>query len=70
MPQPIYQQIADDLRKQIESRTLKPDKSYRDWITARALDDNEQRFLGIAHDSFIVNVGNPPDPQYETNSAI
>jgi GntR family transcriptional regulator len=70
--------------------------SYRDWITARAPDDNEQRFFGIAHDSmvfeifrsafdqhgnafrvtttvfpadrnqFIVNVGNPPDPQYET----
>jgi GntR family transcriptional regulator len=69
--------------------------SYRDWITARAPDDNEQKFFGIAHDSmvfeifrsafdqhgdafrvtvtifpadrnqFIVNVGNPPDPQYE-----
>jgi GntR family transcriptional regulator len=73
--------------------------SYRDWITARAPDDNEQRFFGIAHDStvfeifrsafdqhmnafrvtvtifpadrnqFIVNVGNPPDPQYETGQA-
>jgi GntR family transcriptional regulator len=71
--------------------------SYRDWITARAPDDNEQRFFGIAHDSivfeifrlafdqhgeamrvtvtifpadrnqFIVNVGDPPDPQYETD---
>jgi GntR family transcriptional regulator len=69
--------------------------SYRDWITARAPDDNEQRFFGIAHDSmvfeifrsafdqegramrvtvtvfpadrnqFIMNVGNPPDPQYD-----
>jgi GntR family transcriptional regulator len=71
--------------------------SYRDWITARAPDDNEQKFFNIAHDSmvfevfrsafdqhgtafrvtvtvfpadrnqFIVNVGNPPDPQYETD---
>jgi GntR family transcriptional regulator len=68
--------------------------SYRDWITARAPDDNEQRAFGISHDSmvfdvfrsafdqhgnafrvtvtvfpadrnqFIVNVGNPPGPQY------
>jgi GntR family transcriptional regulator len=71
--------------------------SYRDWITVRAPDDNEQRFFGIPHDSmvfqifrsafdqhgnamrvtvtvfpadrnqFIVNVGSPPDPQYEAN---
>jgi GntR family transcriptional regulator len=71
-------------------------KSYRDWITARAPDDEEQRFFAIAHDSmvfevfrsafdqhgtamrvtvtvfpadrnqFIVNVGDPPDPQYQT----
>jgi GntR family transcriptional regulator len=71
--------------------------SYRDWITARAPDENEQKFFGIAHDSmvfevfrsafdqhgnafrvtvtvfpadrnqFIVNVGNPPEPQYETD---
>jgi GntR family transcriptional regulator len=70
--------------------------SYRDWITARAPDDKEQKFFGIAHDSlvfeifrsafdqhgnamrvtvttfpadrnqFIVNVGEPPTPQYET----
>jgi GntR family transcriptional regulator len=70
--------------------------SYRDWITARAPDENEQKFFAISHDSmvfeifrsafdqhgkafrvtvtifpadrnqFIVNVGNPPDPQYET----
>jgi GntR family transcriptional regulator len=72
--------------------------SYRDWITARAPDDNEQKFFGIPHDSmvfeifrsafdqhgnamrvtvtvfpadrnqFIVNVGDPPDPQYETGA--
>jgi GntR family transcriptional regulator len=69
--------------------------SYRDWITARSPDDNEQKFFDIPHDSlvfeifrsafdqrgkamrvtvtifpadrnqFIVNVGEPPDPQYE-----
>ena len=68
--------------------------SYRDWITARAPDDNEQNFFGIPHDGtifeifrtafdqtgtptrvtvtvfpadrnqFIVNVGDPPDPEY------
>jgi GntR family transcriptional regulator len=73
--------------------------SYRDWITVRVPDDNEQRFFGIPHDSvvfeifrsvfnqhgnamrvtvtvspadrnqFIVNVGNPPDPQYEAELA-
>jgi GntR family transcriptional regulator len=30
--------------------------SYRDWITARAPDDNEQRLLGIAHDSMVFEV--------------
>ncbi len=69
--------------------------SYRDWITARSPDENEQKFFDIAHDSmvfeifrtafdqqgkamrvtvtvfpadrnqFIVNVGDPPDPQYD-----
>jgi GntR family transcriptional regulator len=74
--------------------------SYRDWVTARAPDDNEQRFFGLAHDStafevfrsafdqhgtafrvtvtvfpadrnqFIVNVGDPPDPQYGSVSEM
>jgi GntR family transcriptional regulator len=69
--------------------------SYRDWITARAADENEQKFFSIPHDStvfeifrsafdqqgkvmrvtvtvfpvdrnqFIVNVGNPPEVQYD-----
>jgi GntR family transcriptional regulator len=69
---------------------------YRDWITARSPDVNEQRFFGLAHDAavfeifrtafdqtgtplrvtvtvfptdrnqFIVNVGDVPDPSYET----
>ncbi|HEX4830595.1 MAG TPA: GntR family transcriptional regulator [Trebonia sp.] len=30
--------------------------SYRDWITARAADDNEQRFFGIPHDSTVFEV--------------
>jgi GntR family transcriptional regulator len=71
---------------------------YRDWITARSPDANEQKFFDISHDStvfeifrsafdqhgkamrvtvtvfpadrnqFIVNVGNPPNPQYETEA--
>jgi GntR family transcriptional regulator len=69
---------------------------YRDWITARSPDLDEQRFFGLAHDAtvfeifrtafdqtgtplrvtvtvfptdrnqFIVNVGDVPDPSYET----
>jgi GntR family transcriptional regulator len=69
--------------------------SYRDWITARSADEDEQRFFDIPHDAtvfevfrtafdqvgkafrvtvtvfpadrnqFIVNVGNPPNPQYD-----
>jgi GntR family transcriptional regulator len=30
--------------------------SYRDWITARAPDDNEQRFFGIQHDSLVFEI--------------
>jgi GntR family transcriptional regulator len=30
--------------------------SYRDWITARAPDDNEQKFFGIAHDSLVFEI--------------
>lgn len=30
--------------------------SYRDWITARAPDDGEQKFFGIAHDSIVFEV--------------
>jgi len=73
--------------------------SYRDWITARAPDETEQRFFSIPHDSmmfevfrsafdqdgkamrvtvtvfpadrnqFIVNVGNPPEPQYDPDGS-
>ena len=69
---------------------------YRDWITARVPDSNEQSFFGLAHDAtvfeifrtgfdqtrtplrvtvsvwpadrnqFIVNVGEVPDPQYDS----
>jgi GntR family transcriptional regulator len=69
---------------------------YRDWITARVPDSNEQSFFGMAHDAtvfeifrtgfdetgtplrvtvtvwpadrnqFIVNVGDVPDPQYDS----
>ena len=93
--------MAEDLEhgfvRYIEETLGIQQKSYRDWITARAPDDNEQKFFGISHDSsvfeifrsafdqdgnamrvtvtvfpadrnqFIVNVGNPPNPQYETD---
>jgi GntR family transcriptional regulator len=72
---------------------------YRDWITARTPDLNEQTFFGVAHDAtvfelfrtafdqtgiplrvtvtvfptdrnqFIVNVGDVPDPSYETEAS-
>jgi GntR family transcriptional regulator len=90
--------MAEDIRggtvQYLESVLGIRQKSYRDWITARASDGNEQRFFSIAHDlmvfevfrsafdedgtamrvtvtvfpadrnQFIVNVGNPPGPQY------
>jgi GntR family transcriptional regulator len=70
---------------------------YRDWITTRVPDANEQSFFGLAHDAtvfeifrtgfdqtqtplrvtvtvwpadrnqFIVNVGEVPAPQYESD---
>jgi GntR family transcriptional regulator len=73
---------------------------YRDWITARTPDRNEQAFFGLAHDAtvfelfrtafdqtgtplrvtvtvfptdrnqFIINVGDVPDPSYETEEAV
>lgn len=30
--------------------------SYRDWITARAPDDNEQKFFGIPHDAMVFEI--------------
>jgi GntR family transcriptional regulator len=30
--------------------------SYRDWITARAPDESEQKFFGIAHDSMVFEI--------------
>jgi GntR family transcriptional regulator len=84
------------LRYLEESMELKQ-VGYRDWITARTPDQDEQTFFGIAHDAtvfeifrtgfdqngkplrvtvtvfpadrnqFLVNVGEVPDPQYETN---
>ncbi len=29
---------------------------YRDWITARGPDDNEQKFFGISHDSTVFEI--------------
>ena len=29
---------------------------YRDWITARSPDDNEQRFFGLAHDATVFEI--------------
>lgn len=31
-------------------------KGYRDWITARAPDDNEQRFFSVGHDAAVFEV--------------
>jgi GntR family transcriptional regulator len=90
--------VADDIEEgtvqYLEETMGIRQKSYRDWITARAPDDNEQAFFSIPHDGsvfeifrsafdqsatpmrvtvtvfpadrnqFIVNVGDPPDPQY------
>lgn len=90
--------VADDIPegtvRYLEETMGITQKSYRDWITARAPDDNEQAFFSIPHDGsvfeifrsafdqsatpmrvtvtvfpadrnqFIVNVGDPPDPEY------
>ena len=83
------------LRYLEESMDLKQ-VGYRDWITARTPDQDEQGFFGIPHDAtvfeifrtgfdqsqkplrvtvtvfpadrnqFLVNVGEVPDPQYDT----
>jgi GntR family transcriptional regulator len=93
----MAEDIAEGTVRYIEATLGIKQSSYRDWITARAPDDNEQRFFGISHDStvfdifrsafdqhgnamrvtvtvfpadrnqFIVNVGSPPDPQYEAD---
>jgi GntR family transcriptional regulator len=91
----IAEDIADGTVHYLESVMGIKQTSYRDWITTRAPDDNEQKFFGIPHDGwvfeifrtafdqhgmtmrvtvtifpadrnqFIVNVGDPPDPQYD-----
>jgi GntR family transcriptional regulator len=96
-PQLIMAQDMPDgaLRYLEESMELKQ-VGYRDWITARTPDQDEQAFFGIPHDAtvfeifrtgfdqnqkplrvtvtvfpadrnqFLVNVGEVPDPQYDT----
>jgi GntR family transcriptional regulator len=91
----IAEDISEGTVRYLEEAMHLRQTSYRDWITARAADDGEQRFFGIQHDSmvfeifrsafdqngdamrvtvtvfpadrnqFIVNVGNPPEPQYD-----
>lgn len=45
--------VADDMKegtvKYLSSTIGLRQKSYRDWITARAPDENEQKFFGISH---------------------
>jgi len=92
----MAEDIAEGTVRYLETVMGIKQTSYRDWITARAPDEDEQRFFGIVHDSmvfeifrsafdqhgkafrvtvtvfpadrnqFIVNVGNPPTPQYDT----
>lgn len=93
----VAQNIPEGTVRYLEDAMGIKQTSYRDWITARAPDDYEQKFFGIPHDSmvfdifrsafdqhgnamrvtvtvfptdrnqFIVNVGNPPDAQYESD---
>ena len=39
---------------------------YRDWITARAPDDNEQKFFGISHDSTVFEIFRTAFDQHKT----
>jgi GntR family transcriptional regulator len=39
--------------------------SYRDWITARAPDDNEQKFFDIPHDSMVFEIFRSAFEQHE-----
>jgi GntR family transcriptional regulator len=93
----MAQDFTEGFVKYLEDALGIKQTNYRDWITVRAPDDNEQKFFRIPHDSmifeifrsafdqngkamrvtvtvfpadrnqFIVNVGNPPEPQYETD---
>jgi GntR family transcriptional regulator len=49
--------MADDIQegtvRYLESTMGLKQVGYRDWITARAPDDDEQKFFGIAHDSTV-----------------
>jgi GntR family transcriptional regulator len=91
----VAENMTDGTVRYLEDSMGIKQTSYRDWITARSADDDEQRFFDIPHDAtvfevfrtafdqagkafrvtvtvfpadrnqFIVNVGDPPDPQYE-----
>lgn len=92
----VAENIEEGVVRYLDQKMDVRQTSYRDWITARAPDGDEQQFFGISHDSmvfdifrsafdqhgnamrvtvtvfpadrnqFIVNVGNPPDAQYES----
>jgi GntR family transcriptional regulator len=49
MAQDIKPGTVDYLAKKVGVRQI----GYRDWITARLPDENEQKFFGIAHDTTV-----------------
>jgi GntR family transcriptional regulator len=93
----MAQDMKDGTVQYLEDSMGIKQASYRDWITARSADEDEQRFFDIPHDAtvfevfrtafdqlgtafrvtvtvfpadrnqFIVNVGNPPGPQYDND---
>jgi GntR family transcriptional regulator len=58
IPEGTVRYVADTLKlRQI---------GYRDWITARGPDDNEQKFFGISHDSTVFEIFRTAFDQNET----
>jgi GntR family transcriptional regulator len=52
----MAEDIAEGTVRYIEATLGIKQSSYRDWITARAPDDNEQRFFSISHDSMVFDI--------------
>jgi GntR family transcriptional regulator len=52
----LAEDITEGTAKYLEEATGRKQVGYRDWITARTPDENEQKFFGLPHDSTVFEI--------------
>jgi GntR family transcriptional regulator len=52
----LAEDISEGTATYLEGATGRKQVGYRDWITARTPDENEQKFFGLPHDSTVFEI--------------